>query len=99
MASSAAVSLSFLFLLLSVSLAIARVSFSTEGLSPDVLAQQNADRVIKLPGQPPDVYFNQYAGYITVNESHGRALFYWFFEATSSPEKQPLLLWLNGGNF
>ncbi|XWS39587.1 hypothetical protein CRYUN_Cryun18bG0068100 [Craigia yunnanensis] len=97
MASNAAVSLIFLFLLLSVSLAIARVSFSTEGLSPDVLAQQNADRVIKLPGQPSGVYFKQYAGYITVNESHGRALFYWFFEAISNPEKQPLLLWLNGG--
>ncbi|XWS63300.1 hypothetical protein CRYUN_Cryun06bG0083500 [Craigia yunnanensis] len=102
MASNAAVSLSFLFLLLSVGLAIARVSVSTEGfshgdeLSHDVLARQEADRVIKLPGQPP-VDFKQYAGYVTVNESHGRALFYWFFEATSKPEKKPLLLWLNGG--
>ncbi|XWS68475.1 hypothetical protein CRYUN_Cryun04dG0093600 [Craigia yunnanensis] len=102
MASNAAVSLSFLFLLLSVSLAIARVSVSTKGfwhggeLSHDVLTRQEADRVIKLPGQPP-VDFKQYAGYVTVNESHGRALFYWFFEATSKPEKQPLLLWLNGG--
>ncbi|XVF01776.1 hypothetical protein REPUB_Repub04eG0118400 [Reevesia pubescens] len=102
MASNAAVSLSFLFLSLSVSVAIARVSVSTEGfghggkLSQDVLAQQEADRVIKLPGQPP-VDFKQYAGYITVNKSHGRALFYWFFEAETTPEEQPLLLWLNGG--
>lgn len=62
----------------------------------EVLARQEADRVVRLPGQPP-VKFQQYAGYITVNESHGRALFYWFFEATHDVEKKPLLLWLNGG--
>ncbi|XP_043695405.1 serine carboxypeptidase-like 34 [Telopea speciosissima] len=62
----------------------------------EILAQQEADRVIRLPGQPL-VNFKQYAGYVTVNESHGRALFYWFFEATHKPEKKPLLLWLNGG--
>lgn len=59
-------------------------------------AQQEADRVAGLPGQPP-VGFAQYAGYVTVNETHGRALFYWFFEATASPDKKPLVLWLNGG--
>ncbi|KAL3812246.1 hypothetical protein ACJIZ3_013514 [Penstemon smallii] len=56
------------------------------------------DRVIKLPGQPktsPNI--SQFSGYITVNEDHGRALFYWFFEAQSQPIKKPLLLWLNGG--
>lgn len=61
-----------------------------------VLAAQRADRVTELPGQPP-VKFRQYAGYVTVNETHGRALFYWFFEATHNPSKTPLLLWLNGG--
>ncbi|KFK27639.1 hypothetical protein AALP_AA8G409500 [Arabis alpina] len=61
-----------------------------------VLAAQRADRVKELPGQPP-VKFRQYAGYVTVNETHGRALFYWFFEATHNPSEKPLLLWLNGG--
>lgn len=61
-----------------------------------VLAAQRADLVKELPGQPP-VKFRQYAGYVTVNETHGRALFYWFFEATQNPNKKPLLLWLNGG--
>ncbi|XP_039002630.1 serine carboxypeptidase-like 34 [Hibiscus syriacus] len=94
MASRAAVSVVFVLVLLSV---------SSEGLRQggapnhcDVLCQQEADRVVGLPGQPP-VEFKHYAGYVTVNESHGRALFYWFFEATSKPEKHPLLLWLNGG--
>ena len=65
-------------------------------LSHEILARQKADRVKKLPGQP-EVGFRQYAGYVTVNESHGRALFYWFFEATQNPHQKPLLLWLNGG--
>ncbi|KAK8303820.1 hypothetical protein V6Z11_D04G177600 [Gossypium hirsutum] len=95
MASNAAVWLGFFVLVL--------LSVNSEGsrhggeLShSDVLRQQEADRVVELPGQPA-VEFKQYAGYVTVNESHGRALFYWFFEATSKPEKKPLLLWLNGG--
>lgn len=57
---------------------------------------RQADLVVNLPGQP-NVSFAQYAGYVTVNESHGRALFYWFFEATSNSSSKPLLLWLNGG--
>ncbi|XP_047307869.1 serine carboxypeptidase-like 34 [Impatiens glandulifera] len=60
------------------------------------IEEQEHDRVKSLPGQPP-VGFKQYAGYVTVNETHGRALFYWFFEATSEPQNKPLLLWLNGG--
>ncbi|KAG5234920.1 hypothetical protein OIU78_024637 [Salix suchowensis] len=52
--------------------------------------------VSNLPGQP-DVSFKHYAGYLTVNEQNGRALFYWFYEATAHPDKKPLVLWLNGG--
>ncbi|XP_054823746.1 serine carboxypeptidase-like 34 [Prosopis cineraria] len=58
--------------------------------------EQEADIVERLPGQPA-VKFKQYAGYITVNQSHGRALFYWFFESSHQPHQKPLLLWLNGG--
>ncbi|MCL7045002.1 hypothetical protein MKW94_003055 [Papaver nudicaule] len=61
--------------------------------------QQESDRVINLlPGQPSsDTNISHFSGYITVNEDHGRALFYWFFEAQAQPSKKPLLLWLNGG--
>ncbi|KAI3988031.1 hypothetical protein MKX01_011820 [Papaver californicum] len=61
--------------------------------------QQESDRVINLlPGQPSlDTNISHFSGYITVNEDHGRALFYWFFEAQSQPSEKPLLLWLNGG--
>ncbi|CAL4895584.1 unnamed protein product [Urochloa decumbens] len=58
---------------------------------------RDADRVARLPGQPESPSVSQFAGYVTVNELHGRALFYWFFEAQTTPEEKPLLLWLNGG--
>ncbi|XP_061353189.1 serine carboxypeptidase 24 isoform X2 [Gastrolobium bilobum] len=59
--------------------------------------EQELDRISSLPGQPSSVTFSQFSGYVTVNEQHGRALFYWFTEATTSPDNKPLVLWLNGG--
>lgn len=58
--------------------------------------EQELDRITTLPGQPP-VTFSQFSGYVSVNEGHGRALFYWLTQATTHPEKKPLVLWLNGG--
>lgn len=60
---------------------------------------QEKDRIISLPGQPENVGFNQYSGYVTVNKQSGRALFYWLIEAPTDrvPESRPLVLWLNGG--
>ncbi|XP_042497450.1 serine carboxypeptidase-like 25 [Macadamia integrifolia] len=57
--------------------------------------EPEADRIIKLPGQPK-VSFQQYSGYVTVNKTAGRALFYWLTEAIQ-PDSKPLVLWLNGG--
>jgi len=62
-------------------------------------AEDQDDRVIKLPGQPSDPPISQFSGYVTVNQQNGRALFYWFFEALSMPSDKPLLLWLNGGMY
>lgn len=50
-----------------------------------------------LPGQPLGVNFKQYGGYINVDESNGRSLFYYFSEAQDNPSSKPLVLWLNGG--
>ncbi|KAK0592663.1 hypothetical protein LWI29_023104 [Acer saccharum] len=63
------------------------------------LKEQEKDRIIKLPGQPPNLNFSQYSGYITVDRKAGRALFYWLIEAPVSkrPATRPLVLWLNGG--
>ncbi|KAK8655320.1 hypothetical protein V6N13_107902 [Hibiscus sabdariffa] len=54
------------------------------------------DRISGLPGQP-QVGFQQYSGYVTVDEKKQRALFYYFAEAEADPASKPLVLWLNGG--
>lgn len=57
---------------------------------------QESDRITRLPGQPT-VGFSQYSGYVTVNATAGRALFYWLIEAPPAVQSAPLILWLNGG--
>ncbi|XP_008777393.1 serine carboxypeptidase-like 45 isoform X2 [Phoenix dactylifera] len=54
------------------------------------------DKISKLPGQP-QVDFQQFSGYITVDDRKQRALFYYFTEAELDPSAKPLVLWLNGG--
>jgi hypothetical protein len=41
-----------------------------------------------LPGQPTGFKFRQYSGYVTVDAKAGRALFYYFAEATQNPSKK-----------
>ncbi|KAL8029495.1 hypothetical protein ABFS82_14G225300 [Erythranthe guttata] len=69
--------------------------------SPALLAPQDglmqADRIVELPGQPDDVDFDQYSGYVTVDPTAGRALFYYFVESPTNSSTNPLVLWLNGG--
>ncbi|KMT15209.1 hypothetical protein BVRB_3g063200 [Beta vulgaris subsp. vulgaris] len=55
-----------------------------------------AHKITSLPGQP-HVNFQQFAGYITVDETQKRYLFYYFVEAETNPSSKPLVLWLNGG--
>lgn len=62
------------------------------------VGSQENDRITSLPGQPPNIGFSQYSGYVTVNATAGRALFYWLTEAPDSiTSTAPLVLWLNGG--
>ncbi|KAG6487810.1 hypothetical protein ZIOFF_056417 [Zingiber officinale] len=58
---------------------------------------KEGDKVVRLPGQPEGVNFDQYAGYVTVDRANGRALFYYFAEATENSRSKPIVLWLNGG--
>lgn len=69
------------------------------GCSGDSYWDQERDRITELPGQPQNVGFAQYSGYVTVNRKSGRALFYWLTESPASrdPKSRPLVLWLNGG--
>ncbi|XP_047337839.1 serine carboxypeptidase 1-like [Impatiens glandulifera] len=50
-----------------------------------------------LPGQPKPASFEQYAGYVKIDKSKGRHLFYYFAEADHLRDTKPLVLWFNGG--
>lgn len=54
------------------------------------------DKIDKLPGQP-QVGFQQFSGYVTVDDKKQKSLFYYFVEAEVEPASKPLVLWLNGG--
>ncbi|KAL3720165.1 hypothetical protein ACJRO7_005054 [Eucalyptus globulus] len=57
-----------------------------------------AELITSLPGQPFNVSFKQYSGYVVTDGRHGQALFYYFVEAESPIASfLPLTLWLNGG--
>nr|BAO04184.1 hypothetical protein [Delphinium grandiflorum] len=58
---------------------------------------EEGDKISELPGQPGNVGFSQYSGYVTVDQDAGRALFYWLVEAEAAAATAPLILWLNGG--
>uniref|UniRef100_A0ACD5XSQ9 Uncharacterized protein n=1 Tax=Avena sativa TaxID=4498 RepID=A0ACD5XSQ9_AVESA len=72
-------------------------SLSTESSVSDQSSLKAADKITALPGQPQGVDFDQYGGYVTVDEENGRALFYYLVEAPSGAAEKPLVLWLNGG--
>ncbi|CAI9104370.1 OLC1v1003027C1 [Oldenlandia corymbosa var. corymbosa] len=80
---------------------LAKEDFDNVEYSPVYTGSQDglkeADRITELPGQPNEITFNQYAGYVTVNPIAGRALFYYFTECDDNPSSKPLVLWLNGG--
>ncbi|KAL2342815.1 hypothetical protein Fmac_004100 [Flemingia macrophylla] len=56
----------------------------------------HADRIVRLPGQP-NIGFQQFSGYVTVDDMNHKALFYYFVESETDPASKPLVLWLNGG--
>ncbi|XP_021892585.1 serine carboxypeptidase-like 40 [Carica papaya] len=57
-----------------------------------------SDKITVLPGQPVSgVDFDHYAGYVTVDDKAGKALFYYFAESPNNSSTNPLVLWLNGG--
>lgn len=60
-------------------------------------ASKDADRIIDLPGLNYDPGFDQYSGYITVNEKYQRKIFYWYVESQNDPAADPVVLWTNGG--
>mmetsp|Transcript_53455 Transcript_53455/g.106383 ORF Transcript_53455/g.106383 Transcript_53455/m.106383 type:complete len:480 (-) Transcript_53455:181-1620(-) len=74
----------------------ALLTSASETYGPDALN----DEIHNLPGVP-NVSWRTFSGYIDVSapgENQGdRQMFYWFVESQRHPEKDPLLLWTNGG--
>lgn len=82
-----------IFLLSTIIALLDIVSSSTD----DAKEQKMRDKILSLPGQPPNLNFSQFSGYVTVSSAAGRALFYWLTEAPKPSDTKPLVLWLNGG--
>lgn len=52
---------------------------------------------IVWPGLNQQPTFNSYGGYVTVDASVNRSLFFMFSESQRSPKDDPVVLWLTGG--
>lgn len=53
--------------------------------------------VTQLPGFTGTFPSKHYSGYVTIDENHGKKLFYYFVESERNPKQDPVVLWLNGG--
>lgn len=53
--------------------------------------------VTVVPGFDGTFPSKHYAGYVTIDEKHGRNLFYYFVVSEGNPSNDPVVLWLNGG--
>ncbi|GFP85104.1 serine carboxypeptidase 1 [Phtheirospermum japonicum] len=53
--------------------------------------------VTTIPGFNGTLPSKHYSGYVTLDESHGKRLFYYFVESKRNSAKDPIVLWLNGG--
>uniref|UniRef100_A0A3Q7H4N0 Carboxypeptidase n=1 Tax=Solanum lycopersicum TaxID=4081 RepID=A0A3Q7H4N0_SOLLC len=53
--------------------------------------------VTQIPGFNGTFQSKHYAGYVNLDESHGKNMFYYFIESEKNPSNDPVVLWLNGG--
>ena len=56
------------------------------------------NQITNLPGLENMPSFQQFAGYININDTDAqKGYYYWFVESQTNPENAPILLWLQGG--
>ena len=61
-----------------------------------VVISQTRNKITNLPGQP-SVEFEQYSGYVVLNKTTQKSVFYWFQLSQNNPFLDPIVLWTNGG--
>ncbi|CAN6311537.1 unnamed protein product [Urochloa humidicola] len=54
--------------------------------------------VASLPGYEGALPFRLETGYVNVDEENGTELFYYFIQSEDDPRRDPVLLWLTGGD-
>ncbi|KAL5703188.1 Serine carboxypeptidase-like 20 [Ranunculus cassubicifolius] len=59
-------------------------------------APENA-LITSLPGFNGTFPSKHYSGYVSIDESHGKNLYYYFIESERNSSKDPVVLWMNGG--
>ncbi|KMZ74406.1 putative Serine carboxypeptidase [Zostera marina] len=62
-----------------------------------VLGAPEEALITELPGFNGTLLSKHYAGYITVDETTGKKLYYYFVQSERNPAEDPVVLWLNGG--
>ncbi|KAG0611141.1 hypothetical protein M758_7G119100 [Ceratodon purpureus] len=62
-----------------------------------VVGAPNGAAVESVPGFSGTLPSKHHAGYVSVNDTNGRELFYYFVESEGNPATDPVVLWLNGG--
>ncbi|KAL6967923.1 Serine carboxypeptidase-like 20 [Sarracenia purpurea var. burkii] len=65
-------------------------SASTNSAPDDALVTQ-------IPGFDGVFPSKHYSGYVTIDETHGKKLYYYFVLSERNPSEDPVVLWLNGG--
>ncbi|CAL5191954.1 unnamed protein product [Lathyrus oleraceus] len=53
--------------------------------------------ITNVPGFNGSLPSKHYGGYVTIDKSHGKNLYYYFVQSEGNPSKDPIVLWLNGG--
>lgn len=69
-------------------------------LSFTILLTQSAPQdaiVTHVPGFDGTLPSKHYAGYVTIDENHGKKLYYYYVLSERNPSQDPVVLWLNGG--
>ncbi|KAG2425254.1 hypothetical protein HXX76_013838 [Chlamydomonas incerta] len=68
-----------------------------KGNAHELTPEAAGDAILAVPGFANELPSRHFAGYVTVDESRGRRLFYYFVESERDPANAPVVLWLNGG--